>query len=260
MKWDCEIIQDLIPSYVDEVCSDKSKEAVEEHMRECNKCKNVAEQYRLIDFSADMLGEKELDGLKMIRRKMHRQRLVSAGLAVLLILLGIQAFWGDGYITEGVHYALLPLCIVGMYLTRAPEGGTSGRVGDHLLAAGSVAAIVVSVGMMFVALSQAMSGESVLGVEPEKAGPLLAAIWAFGFTVQLVLLFVLLYRQCTLHVENRARACICVTGMFLLLVYVEAMRWLDSIEMVWMRFVKMSVTILALGLLGTLINHFLSRD
>lgn len=39
MKFDCEIIQDLLPLYVDDVCSTKSKEMVAEHIAECVKCK-----------------------------------------------------------------------------------------------------------------------------------------------------------------------------------------------------------------------------
>lgn len=39
MKFDCDIIQDLLPLYTDDVCSTKSREIVEEHILECSKCK-----------------------------------------------------------------------------------------------------------------------------------------------------------------------------------------------------------------------------
>ena len=39
----CEIIKDLIPLYVDDVCSEKSKGLIEEHIAECEECrKNLA--------------------------------------------------------------------------------------------------------------------------------------------------------------------------------------------------------------------------
>lgn len=38
MKLDCEIIKDLLPLYADNVCSGKSKAAVEEHLKECAAC------------------------------------------------------------------------------------------------------------------------------------------------------------------------------------------------------------------------------
>ena len=41
MKYDCEIIQDLLPLYLDDVCSIKSKEIIEAHIAECPKCKEL---------------------------------------------------------------------------------------------------------------------------------------------------------------------------------------------------------------------------
>ena len=41
MKYDCEIIQDLLPLYIDDVCSIKSKVVIEEHILECSKCKEL---------------------------------------------------------------------------------------------------------------------------------------------------------------------------------------------------------------------------
>lgn len=39
MKISCEIVQDLLPLYCDGVCSPESKQAVEVHLAECEKCK-----------------------------------------------------------------------------------------------------------------------------------------------------------------------------------------------------------------------------
>ncbi len=37
----CNIIKDLLPSYIDEICSQESVEAVEEHLKNCVGCKRV---------------------------------------------------------------------------------------------------------------------------------------------------------------------------------------------------------------------------
>lgn len=39
MKLNCEIIKDLLPLYNDNVCSEESKAAVEEHLKECEPCR-----------------------------------------------------------------------------------------------------------------------------------------------------------------------------------------------------------------------------
>ena len=35
----CEIIRDLIPLYLDDVCSEESKKLVEDHLSECKECR-----------------------------------------------------------------------------------------------------------------------------------------------------------------------------------------------------------------------------
>ena len=46
MKCRCGIIKDLLPLYVDHVCSDESKELIEEHLLECEKCKSYMNSLR----------------------------------------------------------------------------------------------------------------------------------------------------------------------------------------------------------------------
>lgn len=43
MKLSCEIVQDLLPLYADEVCSQQSRLAVGEHLRECERCRKLVE-------------------------------------------------------------------------------------------------------------------------------------------------------------------------------------------------------------------------
>ena len=58
----CKIICDLLPMYIDEVCSDETKELVEEHLKACPECRREYEQMKA-DISlneAEDLDEKEL--------------------------------------------------------------------------------------------------------------------------------------------------------------------------------------------------------
>ena len=41
MRLSCEVIQDLLPLYVDQACSENSTGLVEEHMAECEFCKQT---------------------------------------------------------------------------------------------------------------------------------------------------------------------------------------------------------------------------
>ena len=41
MKYDCDLISDLLPLYKDDICSPSSKKIVEEHLAECPSCKKL---------------------------------------------------------------------------------------------------------------------------------------------------------------------------------------------------------------------------
>ena len=45
-KINCEIIRDLIPSYVDGVCSEATKRCVEEHVAACDGCRQMLASYK----------------------------------------------------------------------------------------------------------------------------------------------------------------------------------------------------------------------
>ena len=40
----CEIIRDLIPLYLDKVCSEDSRKLVEEHLAECSECRKYMKE------------------------------------------------------------------------------------------------------------------------------------------------------------------------------------------------------------------------
>lgn len=46
-KITCEIIQDLLPLYYDNVCSNESKKMIEEHLVECNSCKGKLDSIKV---------------------------------------------------------------------------------------------------------------------------------------------------------------------------------------------------------------------
>ena len=40
----CEIIRDLIPLYLDKVCSEDSRKLVEDHLSECSECRKYMKE------------------------------------------------------------------------------------------------------------------------------------------------------------------------------------------------------------------------
>ncbi|MER1994221.1 MAG: zf-HC2 domain-containing protein [Eubacteriales bacterium] len=59
MNKHCEVIRDLLPLYADEVCSERSRELIEEHLRECPECSAMLEQLRTHEIEEGLREEKE---------------------------------------------------------------------------------------------------------------------------------------------------------------------------------------------------------
>lgn len=46
MKNECYIVRDLLPSYIDQLCSDESKQFIEQHMVHCDSCSRMLNQMK----------------------------------------------------------------------------------------------------------------------------------------------------------------------------------------------------------------------
>lgn len=101
MKMDCRIIRDLLPLYVDEVCSEESRKIVEEHLSECETCTKILEQMKSETISKEEveMNLEEAESIRNLSRKWNRElwtaTLKGVGstiLAIALFLLVVYLF------------------------------------------------------------------------------------------------------------------------------------------------------------------------
>lgn len=94
----CEIIQDLLPTYLSKLTSPVTNEAIEEHLNTCEACSSVmAQMNRELELDADAAPDKELDYLKKLRKR-KRQSLFIGVSGLLAVLLGCALFLFNYYI------------------------------------------------------------------------------------------------------------------------------------------------------------------
>ena len=80
-KLDCEIVNDLLPSYIDKLTSEKTTEEITEHLSECESCRQV---YRdMTNSEPQMTEQPEVDYLKKINRSRRRVAIIATS-AVLV--------------------------------------------------------------------------------------------------------------------------------------------------------------------------------
>lgn len=102
MKYTCEMIQDLLPLYLDDVASSSSRQAVEEHLKECEDCRKIFR--RLKDHEAEnaILEEKETVLASQRRFFEHRSTVIGSVIAgifmiPILICLLVNLLTGAGF-------------------------------------------------------------------------------------------------------------------------------------------------------------------
>lgn len=104
MKTDCNVIKDLLPIYIDNCCSIESKQLVDEHLEECEKCKDSYEHMKvqIIDEIEDKSFKPEKHegniikkGVKKIRR-LWIMSLVAVILLVAPVLMIKNEIRGEG--------------------------------------------------------------------------------------------------------------------------------------------------------------------
>ena len=112
MKITCDVIQDLMPSYIDGILSEDSKALVEEHMGTCQECRKMLEIMKEEQGKEQNQMRSSAATLKKIRKKLIVRRVLTATVAVVLTLIVAAAGYNHWYFNE--KYMTLEDC--GMYV------------------------------------------------------------------------------------------------------------------------------------------------
>lgn len=98
MTYPCGIIRDLLPLYIDDVCNEESKQAVQNHLSECEECKRYYEAMKSTegfedkrnDNSEDRKMVRSLKNVKDTINKRIRNIALCAVSAVLVVIIGFN--------------------------------------------------------------------------------------------------------------------------------------------------------------------------
>jgi len=89
----CEIVQDLLPNYIENLTSDTTNFAIEEHISNCKKCSEMLDILSTEISTKKSVPKKELKFLKKIKLS----RLIAAGACILLSFLLAFMLYGSEY-------------------------------------------------------------------------------------------------------------------------------------------------------------------
>lgn len=100
MKYACNLIKDLLPLYHDEICSEESKQAIEEHFEECQECQEYYKKLNesdVVEYATfdEKMEEKKVESLKKVKKKL-RKRDILFGIAAIFGAIIMALFWFSG--------------------------------------------------------------------------------------------------------------------------------------------------------------------
>ena len=103
-KIPCEIIRDLLPLYQDDICSEKSRNAIEEHIKECESCRTYLKKMEgEIPIETDKIEgtDEEWKGFRefseKVSRKLNRRIVMACGVVFLICIMLTVALYSDAF-------------------------------------------------------------------------------------------------------------------------------------------------------------------
>lgn len=105
MKYPCNLIRDILPLYHDHVVSDESIHVVEEHLCECDLCKEYYKamcESDIVEPAAydEQLEQRKADSYKQVYKRVIKTLLKIVGITVLVVVLILFLLWAivSGYL------------------------------------------------------------------------------------------------------------------------------------------------------------------
>lgn len=255
MKIDCGIVQDLIPSYVDGLCSESSKQCVEEHIKECEECRAFFEECRTVELSGKVLEEQQLDGLRKVKRKIKWQNMFSYGLLLVVIVFAAYFFTMNiGTIGVRWYYGLYAVAVAATFVvTMQGKSNVKYEKVEKVMAGLSLAAIAYALFWYCFMMLPAAKGNVPLGLEPGRVGPFLHRHTGIALATEIVVFAYTMVRYMKRDIVCRGTLLISLTGLFFILAQTTLLGNLSELEVHMQNFMEAATVILGAGALCGLV-------
>ena len=98
---DCNIIQDLLPSYIEGLTSTETNNEINEHLCECRKCSEILAEMAYGEAVQNESSQKEINFLKKVNRKSRTAILILLSVLVFSLAAAFACYGIFGISTEG---------------------------------------------------------------------------------------------------------------------------------------------------------------
>lgn len=257
----CDIIRDLIPSYVEDICSKSSKECVEEHIAGCEKCRDLVQLYKENDFSMNSLEKKQLDGWKKVKNKVKIQNVFSYGLLLGLIVFGIYTYEiNHNPLPPMVYYVLFAVSMIAtniLTMNQQVTGYLCKR--DKALTVISVVSIVYGILMYCFVMISVLNDKIPFGMDASDVGLFLHTQIGIVLVIQMIIFGYVIYRSIKENIACNWILNINLAGMFLILIHTTLLRSLSDATTYIHKVTEVTLIIVVIGVIGTGVQYIMTK-
>ena len=264
-KMNCDIIQDLIPSYIDGICSEASKNCVEEHIANCAECREIVTLCKNNALTGSQAEQKALEGFKKIKNKM-KYLFIANLLLTALVSFSVRTFLRRTSINNFIFLlsftVLFAVCMcVNLVIGINRRGEQRAEKVDYIIC---ILSIIINISiplLTYYCLKKNLTTpESILfGVGAAEIGLLVDRLIFAAFLIQLLFFFYHLLCLDKRKGNTAVLSCSAVTGIFLSSVYHALFRRLDTPESFWTISFQINAISIIIAMIGILISIFLGQ-
>ena len=261
-KMNCDIIQDLIPSYIDGICSEASKNCVEEHIENCAECREIVALCRNNALTSNQAEQKALEGLKKIKER-KKYLFITNMLLTALVSFGARTFL---YRTNNhliLSFTILfAICMCVNLLTGINgQGKQRAEKADYIICALSIIINIFIPLLSYYTVQKSLitPDTDLFGYGVESCGLILDGIIFAAFIIQLLFFFYHLLRSNKRKGNTAVLSCSAVTGILLASAYHALFGRLDTPESAWAIFFQINTISIIIAVIGILVCVFWGR-
>lgn len=128
-KLSCNVVKDLLPSYIDKICSEESAQLVDEHLRECEECAKTKEQMEE-NLLAQKASKEEIELINRVKSRKQKRHTVYIGIIVFALIVNIvmTLFVEYNLVSYPLHFLLLPVTILALYFLTGDKTVAGNRI------------------------------------------------------------------------------------------------------------------------------------
>lgn len=231
-KLSCEVIRDLLSSYIEGSCSNNTKELVEEHKLECKACSERINEAKAMEMPPCIEENMELHSMKNVKSYFKNRDVITLGSLIgLIAIIMVFAKFSYGAVPLPLYYFISPICVLACYYMLSDhitvDRNSRWKAGMSIV---GVILVCYSIFLMIATIRWVETNRYPLGLSENNLGPF---VYNQLLAIAIILIAITIR---TIYISEKTKNShgilldITITGSWLALLFITMMKSLNSVD------------------------------